>query len=115
MKTTSPLRPLTLSAVLLSLMTVAAPALAIESAAPAAQRWLLRAAQGEYLLEDGRMLKVLIGARGVGVGLDEAPLETWRAETKELLVSPDGLRRVRLLRNADGTVNVVQLETDRLR
>jgi hypothetical protein len=115
MKTSSPLRPLTLSAALLALMSLAAPAQAVEPTVPASDRLLLRAAQGEYVLEDGRMLKVLIGVRRVGVGLDETPLETWRAEGHELLVSPDGLRRVRLVRSADGSVDRVQFETDRLR
>jgi hypothetical protein len=44
-----------------------------------------------------------------------SPLETWRAENSELLISPDGLRRLRLYRNADGTVDRIALETDRMR
>jgi hypothetical protein len=110
------LRPLTLSAALLALMTLTAPASAQEPTVPAAtDRLLLRLAQGEYLLDDGRTLRVHVGVRRVGVALDETPLENWRAENSELLVSPDGLRRVRLQRNSDGSVDRVQLETDRLR
>jgi hypothetical protein len=97
-------------------MTLTAPASAQEPTVPSsADRSLLRAAQGEYLLEDGRMLKVHIGMRRLGVGVDESPLETWRAENSELLISPDGLRRLRLYRNADGTVDRIALETDRMR
>ncbi|HEY0955619.1 MAG TPA: hypothetical protein VGE36_12720 [Roseateles sp.] len=110
------LRPLTLSAALLALMTLTAPASAQEPTVPAAtDRILLRQAQGEYLLDDGRTLRVQVGVRRVGVALDETPLESWRAENSELLVSPDGMRRVRLHRNVDGSVDKVQLETDRLR
>ncbi len=110
------LRPLTLSAALLALMTLTAPASAQEPTVPAAtDRLMLRLAQGEYLLDDGRTLRVHVGVRRVGVALDETPLENWRAESNELLVSPDGMRRVRLQRNADGSVDRVQLETDRLR
>lgn len=110
------LRPLTLSAVLLALMTLTAPASAQEPTVPAVtDRIMLRLAQGEYLLDDGRTLRVHVGVRRVGVAVDETPLENWRAENSELLVSPDGLRRVRLHRNVDGSVDKVQLETDRLR
>ena len=110
------LRPLTLSAALLALMTLTAPASAQEPTVPAlTDRVMLRLAQGEYLLDDGRTLRVHVGVRRVGVALDETPLENWRAENSELLVSPDGMRRVRLHRNVDGSVDKVQLETDRLR
>ncbi|MDR7332991.1 hypothetical protein [Roseateles asaccharophilus] len=110
------LRPLTLSAALLALMTLTAPASAQEPTVPAVtDRVMLRLAQGEYLLDDGRTLRVHVGVRRVGVAVDETPLENWRAENSELLVSPDGMRRVRLHRNVDGSVDKVQLETDRLR
>lgn len=111
------LRPLILSAALLAaLVTVGAPARAQEPTVPAAaERAMLRLAQGEYLLDDGRTLKVHVGVRRLGVGLDESPLESWRAENNELLVSPDGLRRLRLFRNGDGSVDRIALETDRLR
>ncbi|HEY1129522.1 MAG TPA: hypothetical protein VGF12_08970 [Roseateles sp.] len=116
MKTWTNLRPLTLTAALLASMTLTAPASAQEPTVPAvAERAMLRSAQGEYLLEDGRTLKVHVGAHRLGVSVDERPLETWRAENAELLVSPDGLRRVRLYRNGDGTVDRIAFETDRMR
>jgi hypothetical protein len=116
MKTWTNLRPLTLSAAFLATMTLTAPASAQEPTVPAStDRSLLRAAQGEYLLDDGRTLKVHVGVRRLGVGVDESPLETWRAENAELLVSPDGLRRLRLYRNVDGSVDRIALETDRVR
>lgn len=116
MKTWTNLRPLTLSAALLATMTLTAPASAQEPTVPAAaDRAMLRGAQGEYLLDDGRTLKVHVGVRRLGVSVDESPLETWRAENAELLVSPDGLRRVRLYRNGDGSVDRIALETDRMR
>ena len=110
------LRPLTLSAALIALTSFTAPASAQEPTVPApAERYLLREAQGEYLLDDGRMLKVQVGMRRLGVAVDATPLEAWRAESTELLVSPDGLRRVRLYRNVDGSVDRIALETDRIR
>lgn len=116
MKTWTNLRPLTLTAALLATMTLTAPASAQEPTVPAAaDRAMLREASGEYLLDDGRTLKVHVGARRLGISLDESPLETWRAENNELLVSPDGLRRLRLIRNIDGSVDRVALEIDRVR
>jgi len=115
MKTWTVLRPLTLSAALLATLTLTAPASAQESTAPAAtDRALLREAQGEYVLEDGRTLKVHVGIKRLGVGLDAAALEDWRVASNELLVSPDGMRRVRLYRNGDGSVDRVALEIDRV-
>jgi hypothetical protein len=116
MTTWTTLRPLTLTAALLATLTLTAPAIAQEPTVPAAaDRLLLRSAQGEYLLDDGRTLRVHVGVRRLGVALDESPLETWRAESAELLVSPDGLRRVRLFRNGDGSVERIAFETDRVR
>lgn len=116
MKNWTNARPLTLSAAWLALMALTAPASAQEPTFPAAaDRALLREAQGEYLLDDGRTLKVHVGVRRLGVGVDTHPLEAWRAASNELLVSPDGLRRVRLYRNVDGSVDRVALETDRVR
>ena len=110
------LRPLTLSAALLAIMTLTAPASAQEPTVPSVVgRAMLRDARGEYLLDDGRTLKVHVGVRSLGVSLDESPLETWRAANAELLVSPDGMRRVRLFRNFDGSVDRIAVETDRMR
>jgi hypothetical protein len=116
MKTWTILRPLTLSAALLATLTLTAPASAQEATAPAfTERALLRLAQGEYLLDDGRTLTVRVGVRRLGVGVDSQVLETWRAESNELLISPDGMRRVRLHRDVDGSVDRVVLETDSYR
>lgn len=116
MKTWTNLRPLTLSAALLATLTLTAPASAQEPTVPGVVgRTVLREAHGEYVLEDGRTLRVVVGIRHLGVGLDEAPLETWQARNAELLVSADGMRRLRLYRNVDGTVDRVALETDRIK
>lgn len=110
------LSPLTLSAALFALTAFTAPASAQEPTIPAtAQRTLLREAQGEYLLDDGRTLKVHVGASRLGVAVDAAPLQAWRVQSNELLVSPDGMRRVRLYRNVDGSVDRIALETDKVR
>ena len=72
MTTWTTLRPLTLTAALLATLTLTAPAIAQEPTVPAAaDRLLLRSAQGEYLLDDGRTLRVHVGVRRLGVALDE--------------------------------------------
>ncbi len=110
------LRPLTLLAASFATLALTAPAIAQEPTIPATNdRLLLREARGEYVLNDGRTLKVHVGVRRLGVSVDEAPLEDWHAQGTELLVSPDGMRRVRLIRNGDGSVDRVALETDRVR
>ena len=115
MKTWTILRPLTLSAALLATLSLTAPASAQEPTFPSvADRVLLREAQGEYLLDDGRTLKVHVGAKRLGVALDANPLESWTATSSDLLVSPDGMRRVRVYRNGDGSVDRVALEIDRI-
>ena len=116
MKTLPPPRPLTLTAALLALGSLIAPAQAQEPLAPAAaERAMLRSAQGEYLLDDGRTLRVHVGVKRLAVALDQSPLEDWRAEGADLLVSPDGTRRVRLHRSGDGSVDRIAFETDRAR
>ncbi len=116
MKTSSTLRPITLTAALLATLTLTtAPASAQEATVPTVtERLMLRQAQGEYLLNDGRTLKVHVGLRRIGVALDESPLEDWKAAGNELIVSPDGLRRVRFLRDSDGSVASIEFETDRV-
>lgn len=116
MKTWTSLRPLTLTAAVLAQLALTAPASAQEPTVPAvADRLLLRQANGEYLLEDGRTLRVHVGARSLGIALDGQGLDNWRAASNELLVSPDGQRRVRLIRNVDGSVDRIAFETDRAR
>jgi hypothetical protein len=115
MKTWTVLQPLTLSAALLATLTLAAPASAQEPTIPsAATRVLMRAADGEYTLEDGRTLKVHVAANHLDVGLGASPLETWKADGNGLLVSPDGMRRVRLYRNVDGSVDRIAYEAVRV-
>lgn len=109
------MRPLTLLAALLASMTLLTPASALEPTVPDQGRALLREANGQYQLDDGRWVKVSVGFSRLVVSVDEGTTEQWRAEGTELLVSPDGMRRLRLIRNVDGSVDRIALETDRVR
>jgi len=116
MKTfTIQMRSLTLLVASLASLTLLTPASAQEPTVPHMGRALLREANGQYLLDDGRTVRVAVGLTRLTVSVDEAPTEQWRAESPELLVSPDGMRRLRLIRGADGSVERIELETDRVR
>jgi hypothetical protein len=100
-------------AAMLFTLVVAQPALAQEPAFAGQDRALLKEAQGEYQLDDGRTLKVKVGETRLRVGVDAESDERWHAEGADLLVSADGRRRVRLIRNSDGSVDRIAFETDR--
>jgi len=114
MTTATTARRLTLSALLLAITTLMAPAQALEPTVPT-EHSLLREARGSYELEDGRSVRVLVGQSRLGVSIDQQPTELWRAQGADLLVSPDGMRRLRLVRNVDGSVDRIALETDRVK
>jgi len=115
MNTFNKMHSLTLLVALLASTMLPITASALEPTVPDQERALLREAQGQYLLDDGRTVKVTVGAARLAVSVDEGATERWRAENTELLVSPDGMRRLRLIRNVDGSVDRIALETDRLR
>ncbi|MCV2369377.1 hypothetical protein [Roseateles oligotrophus] len=108
-------RSFKLLAAFLASLALSAHAGTPEIPGTAAERSLLREATGYYDLEDGRTLKVDIGVHRIAVALDGQPLERWHAENADMLLSSDGHRRVRLFRNAKGSVERVAYEMDRLR
>jgi hypothetical protein len=108
-------RSFKLLAAFLASLALSAHAGVPELPGTAAERSLLREATGYYELEDGRTLKVDVGAHRVAVALDGQPLERWYAENADMLLSSDGHRRVRLFRDATGSVYRVAYEMDRLR
>lgn len=69
----------------------------------------LRQARGEYQLDDGRTLRVFVSDQRPHVRIDDQPGELWRAENENLLVSPDGQRRLHLIRDVNGSVNRIEL------
>jgi hypothetical protein len=75
----------------------------------------LRAASGRYELNDGRVLWVQAHSRRATVSLDHQSAEWWVAESADVLVSPDGHQRIKLLRSSNGSVDRVELHTERQR
>lgn len=107
MKTLTLAQPLTVVALVLNLLH--SPAQAAVPAADAAVRTLWEA-DGQYELQDGRSLSLRVRAHRVTVGVGDQPEERWRVVSPDLIVSPDGLRRLHLHRSATGRVEQVSLE-----
>lgn len=78
-------------------------------------RSTLQAAEGGYVLADGRTLSLRLRPRGVDVNLNEEKVERWRLESETVLVSPDQRQRLHLHRGVNGLVDRVSLESPRQR
>ena len=71
-------------------------------------RILAREVSGAYDMQDGSTVHIdVVGQR---VLVESAATEYWTAPSSDLLVSPDGLRRIRLLRDLDGRVERIELQ-----
>jgi hypothetical protein len=70
---------------------------------------------GDYVLEDGRVVTVQLRAGQLGVRVEDGAFEAWHSQGPDLLISPDGQRRLRVFREVDGRVDRVALEMDRAR
>ncbi|MFO1253281.1 MAG: hypothetical protein U1E77_19610 [Inhella sp.] len=117
MKTLTLAQPLTVVALVLNLAHAPAQA-AVTEGAPPATAAAVRAlwdAEGEYELQDGRSLSLHVRGQRVSVAVGFQPEERWQLVSPELIVSPDGLQRLHLHRNAAGRVERVSLELRRAR
>jgi len=80
------------------------------SAANAAStRMLAREVSGAYDMQDGSTIRIDVVQRRVLVV--SSAEEYWTPLSSNLLVSPDGLRRIRLLRDFTGTVDRIEMQT----
>lgn len=111
MKTCSPLR-LSLTVLLVGLCGATAHA-GVAPATP--DRSAVQAAEGGFVLADGRTLSLRLRSTGVEVNLNEEIVERWRIESETVLVSPDRRQRLHLHRDANGMVDRVSLESPRAR
>jgi predicted RNA-binding protein len=78
------------------------------SAAHAYPRLLARDVRGDYDMQDGSTLRIDVVGRRVLV--ESSAPEDWTAANANLLVSPDGLRKIRLFRDFDGRVDRIEME-----
>src|SRR3982751_478391 len=96
---------LKLAALMLSLI---ASVLASGAAHAASPRLLAREVSWTYVMQDGSIIRMEVDGRRV---LVESPAaEYWTVVTSNLLVSPDGLRKIRLVRDFTGTVDSIEME-----
>ena len=97
----------TLSSAALALFLVAS-LLGSSAAHASGPRLLPREVSGAYDMQDGSTIRIDVDGRRVLV--EGRVAEQWTALNSNLLVSPDGMRRIRLLRDFDGTVDRIELE-----
>ena len=79
----------------------------------ASPRLLAREVSGTYDLKDGSSVRM--EARGGRVLVESPAAEYWTVVNTNLLVSPDGLRKIRLVRDFYGTVDYIEIETSKAR
>lgn len=75
----------------------------------------VQAAEGGYVLADGRELSLRLLSRAVEVRVDDQPAQRWLPQSEAVLVSPDGRHRLHLHRGTNGFVDRVSLESPRPR
>ena len=96
---------LSLAALTLSLIASLLGSSAAHASNP---RLLAREVSGAYDMQDGSTVRIDVVGRRVLVG-SSAP-EYWTAPSANLLVSPDGQRSIRLLRDFDGRVDRIEMQ-----
>lgn len=72
-------------------------------------RLLSREVTGVYDMENGSTVRIDVFGRRVLV--ESSAPEHWTAANSNLLVSPDGLRKIRLFRDFDGRVDRIEMES----
>ena len=98
--------PLKFAALTLALV---ASVLGTGSAVASSQRILAREVSGAYNMQDGSTIRIDVDQRRVLVV--SSAEEYWTPLNSNDLVSPDGLRRIRLLRDFSGTVDRIEMQT----
>ena len=97
----------TLSSAALALSLVAS-VLGPSAAHASGPRLLAREVSGDYAMQDGTSIRIDVDGQRVLV--ESGVAERWTALNSNLLVSPDGLRKIRLLRDFDGKVGSIELQ-----
>ena len=110
MSSTSTHASLRSAALILSLIASALGAGAAQAATP---RLLAREVSWSYDMQDGSVVRMEV--QGARVLVESPAAEYWTIVSRDLLVSPDGLRRIRLMHDFDGTVDHIEMETRKAR
>jgi len=89
-------------------LSLIASALGSSAAHALSPRLLAREVSGAYDMQDGSTVRIDVVGRRVLV--ESSAPEFWTAPNSNLLVSPDGRRSIRLLRDLDGRVDRIEMQ-----
>jgi hypothetical protein len=90
-------------------LSVLASVLAAGAAHASTPRLLGREVTGVYEMQNGSTVRIDVLGRQVAL-VESSSAEQWTAANSNLLVSPDGLRKIRLFRDIDNTVDRIEME-----
>ncbi len=94
-------------------LSLAASALGASAADAASPRLQARDVSWTYDMQDGSTVRMEVVGKRV---LVESPAaEYWTVVNSNLLVSPDGRRKIRLVRGVTGTVDSIEMEVPKVR
>ena len=110
MSSTSPRFTPRFTALTLSLLASVLCANAAQAASP---RLLAREVSWSYDMQDGSVLRMEV--QGARVLVESPAAEYWTIVNPDLLVSPDGLRKIRLRRDFTGTVDQIEMQITKVR
>ena len=88
-------------------LSLIASVLASSAAHASSPRLLAREVSGAYDMQDGSTVRIDVVGRRVLV--DSSAPEYWTTQNANFLVSPDGRRRIRLLRDFTGRVDRIEM------
>ena len=94
-------------------LPLVASVLGAGAAQAAGPRLLAREVSWTYDMQDGSIVRMQV--EGARVRVESPAPEYWTVVDANLLVSPDGQRKIRLVRDFDGTVDRIELETRKAR
>jgi hypothetical protein len=95
------------------MLSLIASVLASSATHAASPRLLSREVSGTYDMKDGSIVRM--EAHGGRVLVESPAAEYWTVVNSNLLVSPDGLRKIRLVRDFYGTVDYIEIEISKAR
>ena len=87
--------------------------LCASSANAASPRLLAREVSWSYDMQDGSVVRMEV--QGGRVLVESPAAEYWTIVNSNLLVSPDGLRKIRLMRDFNGTVDRIEMQVTKAR
>ena len=95
------------------MLSLIASGLGSGTAQAAGPRLLAREVSWTYDMQDGSTVRMEVD--GARVRVESPAAEYWTVVNPSLLVSPDGLRKIRLMRDFDGTVDHIEMQITKVR